>query len=636
VQVGQRIAVVRTPAGAEHEVDGVLFTGRHVVERGVVDGGVALEELQVDDDVIADGVLDGLLHRELHVLLVLRSGVDRNVDVDGPLGDAVAQLFLGALGKGLGELGVVPGVVTVVQIDAFIIGNELGGVLLNDGAVGAAVGSGLEGVRNEGVADDAVGVLLAESDGLNGVRGVSGVNGAAEVGVQNGGLGVSLLGVGLAGGGNRGIVVQSVHLAIPVESAPVRGGGGHALVLVVGIELGSLRNDLGQGLVDGGGGDFAVHEHVELLGRILTVGVGHDNVLNENVLRVVVVGVGVEAHFLRRDERGQDVAAVVEDGVGFNGAEVGALGLEELGVDGPQDGVGGHAVEVAAGTGQGVGELVAVRLDADVFPLAGAIGVLAQADDEVSNEAEGLALGVNSVLQTGDEVLSRNGVVLFAGAGGPNGVVTNGEVPLGSIVVAAPLGSHAGDELAVVVLGEQAFHEVVDVVAVGGLVVVNIVQRGDVEVRDHGESVRTGVLFDRLRGRLFSRLLGRGLSRLFRRGFRGSRGRSLASARGQAQHHDNGKKQRKEFLHCLFSSLLDFQTFLLNAGSVNKLYVFPALQSSKSRAMETPSFSLMRKSVSSDTPLTSAALFASIWLTKLTLRPIASANCSCVMPRILR
>ena len=79
-----------------------------------------------------------------------------------------------------------------------------------------------------------------------------------------------------------------------------------------------------------------------------------------------------------------------------------------------------------------------------------------------------------------------------------------------------------------------------------------------------------------------------------------------------------------------------FQTFLLNAGSVNKLYVFPALQSSKSRAMEMPSFSLMRKSVSSDTPLTSAALFASIWLTKLTLRPIASANCSCVMPRILR
>ena len=73
-------------------------------------------------------------------------------------------------------------------------------------------------------------------------------NGAAEVGVQNGGLGVSLLGVGLAGGGDGGIVVQSVHLAIPVESAPVRGGGGHALVLVVGIELGSLRNDLGQGL----------------------------------------------------------------------------------------------------------------------------------------------------------------------------------------------------------------------------------------------------------------------------------------------------------------------------------------------------------------------------------------------------
>ena len=117
--------------------------------------------------------------------------------MDGPLGDAVAQLFLGALDKGLGELGVVPGVVTVVQIDAFIIGNELGGVLLNDGAVGAAVGSGLESVRNEGVADDAVGVLLAESDGLNGVRGVSGVNVAAEVGVQNGGLGVSLLGVGL-------------------------------------------------------------------------------------------------------------------------------------------------------------------------------------------------------------------------------------------------------------------------------------------------------------------------------------------------------------------------------------------------------------------------------------------------------
>ena len=51
-------------------------------------------------------------------------------------------------------------------------------------------------------------------------------------------------------------------------------------------------------------------------------------------------------------------------------------------------------------------------------------------------------------------------------------------------------------------------------------------------------------------------------------------------------------------------------------------------QSSNSRDTGTSSFSEMRNSVSSETPLTSAALFASIWLTKLTLRPIASASCS--------
>ena len=555
--------------------------------------------------------------------------------MDGPLGDGVAQLFLGLLDEGHGELGVVPRILTVVQVDAFVLGNELGGVLLNDGAVGAAVGSGLEGVRNEGVADGAVGQILAAGDRFHGVRGVGGVNGAAEVGVQDGGLGVSLLSVGfLAGGGNGGIVVQGVHLTVPVEGAPVRGGGRHADVLAVGVELVGLGLDLGQGLVDRGGGDFAVDEHVEVLGRVAAVGVGDDDVLNENVRSVVVVGVGLEADFLRRDQRGQQVAAVVEDGVGRNGAELGALGFQELGVDREEDAVGGHAVKVAAGTGQRVGKGVAVRLDADVFPGTGAFVVLAQADDQVEDEADGLALGVGGVLQAGNEVFRNNGVVLFAGVGGPNSVVTNDERPLGSIIVAAPLLRHAGDELAVVVLGEKAFDEVAGVVAVGGLVVVNIVQGGDVEAIDHGKGIRTGVLFDRLRRRLFGRLLGRGLGRLLRRSFGRRRGGSLASARGQAQHHDNGKKQRKNFLHCLFSSLLDFQTFLLNADSVNKRMY--SAQSSKRRAMGTPSFSLMRKSVSSDTPLTSAALFASIWLTKLTLRPIASANCSCVMPRILR
>ena len=78
-----------------------------------------LQELEVDLHIFADGVLNGLLHGKSHVLEVLVGAVDRNIDVNGPLGDAVAQRFLGALGKGLGELGVVPGVVAVVQVDAF-------------------------------------------------------------------------------------------------------------------------------------------------------------------------------------------------------------------------------------------------------------------------------------------------------------------------------------------------------------------------------------------------------------------------------------------------------------------------------------------------------------------------------------
>ena len=45
------------------------------------------------------------------------------------------------------------------------------------------------------------------------------------------------------------------------------------------------------------------------------------------------------------------------------------------------------------------------------------------------------------------------------------------------------------------ILSEQTFNEVAGVVTVGGLVVVNIVQSGDVEVVDHGVGIGTGVFF---------------------------------------------------------------------------------------------------------------------------------------------
>ena len=94
------------------------------------------------------------------------------------------------------------------------------------------------------------------------------------------------------------------------------------------------------------------------------------------------------------------------------------------------------------------------------------------------------------MLEAGDEVLGGHGVVLLAAVGGPDRVVADGEGPFGGVLIGGPLGGHAGDQLAVGILGQQALDEVGDVVAVGGLVVVNIVQGGDIEVVDHGIGVR--------------------------------------------------------------------------------------------------------------------------------------------------
>ena len=51
-------------------------------------------------------------------------------------------------------------------------------------------------------------------------------------------------------------------------------------------------------------------------------------------------------------------------------------------------------------------------------------------------------------------------------------VVADDKGPLGSVLIGGPFGSHTGDQGAVRVLGQQAFDEVVGVIAVGGLAVV--------------------------------------------------------------------------------------------------------------------------------------------------------------------
>ena len=94
VDVGKGIAVVRAPACAEYQVDGVGNTVGLVVECGIVNGGVAFQELQVNLYIVADGVFDGLLHSQLHVLLVLGRSIYRNVKVYGPFGYGIAKLFL--------------------------------------------------------------------------------------------------------------------------------------------------------------------------------------------------------------------------------------------------------------------------------------------------------------------------------------------------------------------------------------------------------------------------------------------------------------------------------------------------------------------------------------------------------------
>ena len=289
-----------------------------------------------------------------------------------------------------------------------------------------------------------------------------------------------------------------------------------------------------------------------------------------DVVLVIVVGVGVEPDFLAGNDGGEDVAAVVQDGGRIDSAEVLALGFEELSVHGSEDVVGGQAVEVAAGGGQGVGQLVAVSLDADVVPGAGAVGVISQADDQVLDKAKHQAVGVSGVLEAGDEVFRGDVVVHFAVAGGPHRVVADGEGPLGSVIIGGPLDGHARNENAVVVLGQQAFGEVRGEVAVGAVVVVQIVQRGDVERIKHVIRVnfisglfRSGFLSGS--GFLGSGGLGIGLFRsgslsggsLGRGSFR-SRGAGFiaTAAGGQAQNHGNSHQQCDELLHFV-SSLLD-------------------------------------------------------------------------------
>ena len=218
--------------------------------------------------------------------------------------------------------------------------------------------------------------------------------------------------------------------------------------------------------------------------------------LYENVCSIIVVGVGIETNFLGRNQGGQDVAAVVEDGIGSNSTEIAALGLQELCVDGIQDGVGCHTIEVSAGACQSIGQGVAVSLDTDIFPCACAFGILTKTDDQVSDQTQSLGLGICSMLQTCYEVFCGNSIIFFTLAGGPYGVVTNGECPFGSIIVVRPVGCHAFDQVAVAVLCQQTFDEVRGIVAVGGLVVIDIVQSGDVEVVDHGIGIGTVVIHD--------------------------------------------------------------------------------------------------------------------------------------------
>ena len=102
--------------------------------------------------------------------------------------------------------------------------------------------------------------------------------------------------------------------------------------------------------------------------RIFTIGICNNYVLYMNILTVIVVRVRVEAYFLRRNQGGQDVASIVQDGIRCNCTEIAALGLKELCVDRIQDGVCRHTVEVCARLCKRIGQCIAVSFDTDIFP----------------------------------------------------------------------------------------------------------------------------------------------------------------------------------------------------------------------------------------------------------------------------
>ena len=128
---------------------------------------------------------------------------------------------------------------------------------------------------------------------------ISGINSAAEVGVQNSSLGIRFLRICCLGGSSdRRIIVQSIRAAIPVEGSPVGCGCRQALVLIVRIQLVGLGYNIRKRGVDGGSRRLAVHEHVEALCGIFAIGISNNDMLYMYVFAVIVIRVGVKADFL--------------------------------------------------------------------------------------------------------------------------------------------------------------------------------------------------------------------------------------------------------------------------------------------------------------------------------------------------
>ena len=374
-------------------------------------------------------------------------GLNRQFNTSG------SQLFLGGGYIASSLISVKAAIFFSIILQAQLLANH-GGVVAairhGDHAVGS-ISVVLAGLRIDEVgAGQIVGHIQAPVPGL------------AEVLVGNGGVPLLI-----------GITILILTVIVKVPLIRILGGTGFNQVVM---EL------IGGIVIDGGQVGLVQLITVNVAGFVQQEGLVsrfdhlHGDGVEQLIFLIVVEGVGSEDLEGAIHELAHIVRTIVPQGIeGHIAIAVCADLFQQSAADGAQAGVGGNSGEVAQRSGAGVHdgviigsrnadhlqELVQTQIQSGLLVALGqGLGVLivvARALDHFDGHGGvgGLVLGVvQSELQAPQEVFTGQGSHLVAFIVDPHDVVAEVEGPVGA-VVGGPILGHAGDQVAIVVVGQQ-------------------------------------------------------------------------------------------------------------------------------------------------------------------------------------